>query len=111
MICTRPDISYELNIASRTLENPFESDIIRVKRIFQILACYSNADLGGDKMTGRSITGIVCLYSGGAISWFNIRQCPVSISTTEAEIIAASEGTQEIIRLKRLLQETADYKE
>ncbi|KAJ8884183.1 hypothetical protein PR048_016040 [Dryococelus australis] len=114
----------------RTHENPFESDIIRVKSIFsylngtpeleifykneckkRILEFYSDADLGGDKKAGRSTTGSVYLYSRGAISWFIKRQCSVSISTTKAEIIAASEGTREMLWLEILLQEMADYKE
>ncbi|KAJ8879565.1 hypothetical protein PR048_020173 [Dryococelus australis] len=34
LICTKPYISYANNIASGTLENPSESDIIRAKQIY-----------------------------------------------------------------------------
>ena len=118
----RPDISYAVGVASRTLENPSPDDFVRVKRIFRylqgtannrlvykpgykegVIECYSDADHGGDQSTGRSTTGVVCLHAGGAISWQSQRQASVAISTTEAEIVAASEAAREIVWLKRLL--------
>ncbi|KAG5894302.1 hypothetical protein JTB14_015542 [Gonioctena quinquepunctata] len=56
------------------------------------LKTFSNADHGGDDTTGRSTTGVLSMYADGAIS-------SVAISTTEAEIVAAS------VRLKRLFEE------
>lgn len=124
MTGTRPDISYAVGVASRCLENPTRSDITQVKRIFRYLRgtmdfgivykaqvdknsfmCYSDADHAGDKSSGRSTTGVVCIYSGGAVSWLSQRQVSVAISTTEAEIVAASEAAREVIWLKRLLND------
>ena len=34
---TRPDIAYAVGVASRSLENPTEDDIVKVKRIFRYL--------------------------------------------------------------------------
>ena len=34
MVSTRPDIAYAVGVASRTLENPSEEDVVQVKRIF-----------------------------------------------------------------------------
>ena len=45
------------------------------------------------------------MYSGGAISWLSQRQVSVAISTTEAEIVAASEAAHEVVWLKRLLND------
>ena len=103
-------------MASRNLENPTERDVIRVKRILRYLrgttdhilaykpnqgkgnlVCYSDADHGGDLGTGRSTSGVLCLYSSAPISWMSQRQASVAISTTEAEIVAASEAAREII--------------
>jgi hypothetical protein len=119
---SRPDIAYAVGIASRNLDNPSPEDFVKVKRIFRylsgtankglvyrpefksgIIESYSDADHGGDLESGRSTTGVVCLYAGGAISWLSQKQTSVAISTTEAEIVAASEGAREIVWIKRLL--------
>lgn len=118
---TRPDISYAVGVASRNLAAPSKKDIALVKRIFRYLKgtqcnglcytktaslrlnCYSDADHAGDESTARSTSGMVCMLSGAAISWRSQLQPTVSISSTEAEIIAASETAQEIIWLKLLL--------
>ena len=101
---TRPDISYAVGVVSRKLENLTKADVTQVKTIFRCLrdttdvgivykpqqnrktlVCYSDADHGGDKTSGRSTTGVICVYSGRAISWLSQRQMSVAISTTEAE--------------------------
>ena len=126
MLGTRPDLAYSIGFASRTLENPNNEDIVRVKRIFRyiagtltygityksvqkrILKIYSDADFGGCSKTGRSTSGVLSMYAGGAISWLSQRQVIVATSTTEAELIAASEATKEGIWLKRLFEEIVD---
>ncbi|GBO18246.1 Retrovirus-related Pol polyprotein from transposon TNT 1-94 [Araneus ventricosus] len=121
MIGTRPDLAYCVGVLSRHLENPPTEDWMTVKRVLRYIAgsydkgivykhkykqglleCYTDADFGGCKASGRSTSGIVILYSGGAISWFSQRQSVAATSTTEAEIIAANECCREIIWLKRL---------
>jgi len=87
MTGTRPDIAYAVSIVSGSMENPTKSDVTQVKSIFRYLKgttdigivyrpqddsntleCYIDADHGGDKVSGRSTSGVMCLYSGGAIS-------------------------------------------
>ncbi|KAG5899309.1 hypothetical protein JTB14_029262 [Gonioctena quinquepunctata] len=75
------------------------------------LEAYCDADYGGDLNTRRSRTGIVCKYSAGAITWASQKQKSVVLSTTEAEYVAASEGTKEVIWLIRLLNEFAQHSE
>ncbi|CAA9994716.1 unnamed protein product [Nesidiocoris tenuis] len=130
MVGTRPDIAYAVRVVSRKLENPTDHDWTRVKRIIRylkgtldtgivytkghesgILRTFSDADHGGDETTGRSTSGVVSLYAGGAVSWISQRQCSVAISTTEAEVVAASEGAREMIWLKRLVAELTELKQ
>jgi len=118
---TRPDLAYSVGYLSRVLDKPMAEDVIRVKRVFRYLAgtinkgivyksdsspgsleCYSDADFGGCTTTGRSTSGVVVLHAGGAISWLSQRQGIVATSTTESEIVAATEATKEIIWLQRL---------
>ena len=51
------------------------------------------------------------IYAGGAISWCSQRQAIVATSTTEAEIVAASEAAKEVIWFSRLLQGIVNLKE
>ena len=74
----------------------------------QSLTGYNDADFAGDKGSRKSHTGVVCLHNGTAISWISQRQKYVSLSTTEAESVTASEGTKELIWLNRLFREIAD---
>lgn len=123
MLGTRPDLAYSIGFVSRSLENPTQQDVVRVKRVFRYIAgtldlgivyrrdvdrglldVYSDADFGGCTSTGRSTSGVVVRYSGGAISWMSQRQPVVATSTTEAEIIAANEGAKEAIWLSRLFR-------
>lgn len=123
MLGTRPDLAYSVGVLSRRLENSSTEDWVKVKRVFryiagsldkgitykhkykpEILECYSDADFGGCQTTGRSTSGVVVLYGGGTVSWFSQRQTIVATSTTEAEIIAASECSREVIWLKQLFR-------
>lgn len=124
MLGTRPDLAYSVGFLSRSLENPSIEDVIRIKRVFRYIAgtadqgitykfnvdkgnleCYSDADFGGCTNTGRSTTGVVVIYAGGAISWLSQRQAMVATSTTEAEIVAANETSKEVIWLTRLFKD------
>jgi hypothetical protein len=56
---------------------------------------------GGNRPDRRSTSGYVYLIGGTALSWSSTRQKSVSLSTTEAEYIASSGATQELIWLRR----------
>ena len=128
MTSTRPDIAFAVSVVSRKLESPSKTDVLRVKRIFRYLKgtaelgitykpgvkdeliSFSDAYHGGDDTTGRSTTGVLCMYTGGAISWYSQLQTSVAISTTEAELVAASEAAREMVWLKRLFEEITTLK-
>lgn len=125
MVGTRPDIAYAVGVVSRTLDNPTNTNVLQVKRIFRYLKgtvetglefkknekrlmCYSDADHGGDNLSGCSTSGLICMFAGSAISWRSVKQTSVALSSTEAEIVAASEACREMIWLKRLFKNLSD---
>lgn len=128
MVGTRPDIAYAVGVASRKLESPSKEDWLGVKRILRyvkgtysygikygqhkpgILEAFSDADHGGDRETSRSTTGVACRYAGGVISWLSQRQASVAISTTEAELVAASEAARELVWLTRVMKVLTELK-
>ena len=65
-----------------------------------------DSDWAADKDTRRSQTGYVLMLNGGAISWRSLRQDSVSLSTIEAEYIAASQCGQEVVYLREILRES-----
>ena len=66
---------------------------------------YTDADMACDLDNRKSTTGYFFTFSGGAISWQSKLQKCVTLSTTEAEYIAATEAGKEMVWLKQFLQE------
>jgi hypothetical protein len=69
------------------------------------LVGYCDASFASDVNTRRSVTGYTFLLSGCCVTWFAGRQASVSLSTTEAEYVALSDGCKEAVWLRRLLSE------
>lgn len=118
MTAIRRDIAFAVSKTARAFHQPSISDWNNVKRIFKYLkgtANYdmtyrglkvqSNADFAGDVKTRRSTSEVVALYAEGAVSWSSKLQRSVAFSTTEAEIITASEAIKEAVWLNRLIHE------
>lgn len=121
--CTRPDISMAVNMLSRFNKDPRKEHWSAVKRVFRYLKgtlstrlcyrketnidflAYSDADWANDVNERKSTTGYVTLFQGGAISWSSKRQPTVALSSTEAEYMALSAVTQEVIWLRSLSEE------
>ncbi len=61
----------------------------------KVLHCFSDADFAGDQNSRKSRSGCLCLFAGGAISWFSKKQNCISLSTTEAEYVATSEAAKQ----------------
>lgn len=123
-IVSRPDIMYAVGNVSRYLIKHNVEHWNAVKKIIKYVSntrdfgiCYkrnkdtsglvgfSDADFAGDVNTRRSTTGYVFKYNGSPITWCSQRQQTVSLSTTEAEYIAASAATKEAIWLRYLLKD------
>jgi hypothetical protein len=119
---TRLDITFAVNKAARVMDTPAEKNWNEVKCIFRYLQSTSNyglrytrgsgelkvcgdADFVGDKGTRRTTTGVIAICAVGAVSWTIRQQKTIAFTTTEAEIIAASEGAKELVWLRLLLSE------
>ena len=118
---TRPDIAYAVHQAARHSESPTQKDLTACKRILRYLSTtpnlgitygaegpseltgYVDADWAEDVESRRSTTGYAFKLNGGAISWCSRRQQLVTLSSTEAEYVAAAEAGKEVLHLRSLL--------
>ena len=118
MICTRLDIAYVVGVVSQYMSNPGKKHWEAVKGVMRYLngtkelcicfgnkeACvlgYTDADYAGNMDKRRSTSGYVFIFAGGVVSWQSCLQNCMSMSTTKAEYIVASEACKEVIWLAR----------
>jgi hypothetical protein len=120
--CTRPDISFAVNLLARFSSSPTKRHWNGIKHIFRYLRgtidlglFYSNsskegligyADAGylSDPHKARSQTGYVFLNGGTAISWRSQKQTLVATSSNHAEVIALHEASRECVWLRSMTQ-------
>ena len=125
LTCTRPDISFAVGKISRYMEEPKSSHWKAAKRIlryvkgtadlgmlyprgtnqFAKLAGFSDSDWCGDSDDRRSTTGFVFYFGPTAFTWQSRKQPIVTLSTCEAEYVAASACVNHTIWLRNLLED------
>lgn len=125
MVCTRPDLSYVVSVVSRYMHNPGKDHWEAVKWILRYVkgtagkglvfdraktttgnvVGFVDSDYAEDLDRRRSISGYIFTLCGGAISWKASLQSIASLSTTEAEYVAATEGVKEATWLRGLVTE------
>ncbi|WVZ01079.1 hypothetical protein V8G54_027148 [Vigna mungo] len=122
MVCTRPDIGYAVGVVSRFLSNPGKEHWEAVKWILRYLRgsakrslCfgngdlkligYSDSDMAGDVDSRKSTSGYLITFAGGAVSWQSKLQKCVTLSTAEAEYVAVTEASKEMLWMKNFLSE------
>ena len=64
-----------------------------------------DADWPADVDTRRSQTAYIFYLNGGPVSWQSKKQTTVALSTVEAEYMALSAATQELLYLRQLLSD------
>lgn len=69
------------------------------------LTAYADADWAQCTATRRSYSGYCLMLNGGAVSWKSAQQKSVASSTSEAEFVSASKASDEILWLRRVLDE------
>ena len=115
MLSTRPDIAAAVQFVSRFGADPSPQHWEVVKTIMKYVQKTKDATLTFKKQgvlqitgycdsdwqscvdTRRSNTGYVFLIGGAAVSWSSKRQRSVTLSSCEAEYVAACEATRELI--------------
>ncbi|MBP1527053.1 MAG: DDE-type integrase/transposase/recombinase [Spiroplasma ixodetis] len=118
---TRPDIALATNQLSRKQEAPEQEDWRKVRRVLNYLKGTINLGLEyegkGDMIEGfvdasfasnsqdrKSTTGYIIKFWGDTITWKSKKQGCVSTSAAEAEYVALSSCSKEIITLKDLCE-------
>ncbi len=127
---TRPDIAFAVSELSRFVSNPGSKHLAAAKRVFRylketisdgiiyhppllstlsdgfplnILWGYVDSDWAGCPDTRRSTSGFALMLNEAAVSWRSKRQPTVALSSAEAEYISGSSLVQEVIYLRKLL--------
>ena len=123
--CTRPDISFTVSQLARFNSNPGRQHWAAVKHLFRYLkstmdmklvyapdpsskelfTVFTDADHGGNKDNGRSTGAYITRIGTGAVNWSSKLQSIVTLSSTEAEYVAAVEAGKEICWMRNLLTE------
>lgn len=125
---TRPDIAASVGILSQKISKPTKTDLIEVRRIIRYLNgtknlslklsdknekgklnVYSDASWAEDSNDRKSISGFLCGFNGGIVSWCSRKQDIVSLSSMEAEYIALSESCKELKWVKMLIGSFNEY--
>ncbi|XP_060960857.1 uncharacterized mitochondrial protein AtMg00810-like [Cannabis sativa] len=121
LTASHPDISFSVGLCARYQANPKQSHLSAVKRIFKYLAgtvncglwysCDTNTSLVGYSdsdwagcIDDRKSTSGRCFYIGNnLVSWYSKKQQSISLSTAEAEYIAAGSCCTQLIWLNKML--------
>ena len=123
LTCTRPDILFAVGVISRFMKAPTSTHMKAAKRIIRYLkgtidyallysssidfklVGFSDSDFVGDIDDRKSTTSFVFFMGDCAITWSSKKQSIVTLSTCEAEYVAATSCVGHAIWLRRLLEE------
>ncbi|KAJ9560566.1 hypothetical protein OSB04_005726, partial [Centaurea solstitialis] len=123
LTASRPDIMFSTCLCARYQSKPKESHLKAVKRIFRYLkgtvnlglwypkgsgyelTGYTDADHGGCKLDRKSMIGHIQFLGDKLVSWESKNQNCVSLSTAEAEYVAAASCCSQIIWMRTQLRD------
>ncbi|KAF8755430.1 Mitochondrial protein [Rhizoctonia solani] len=115
MISTRPDIAYATGLLAQHAANPGKEHWSALLQVLQYLqgtkdlgivynrskkmelTGFVDADYAGDPHTSQSTTGWTFILAGGSIAWSSRKQPTISLSSTEAEYVAAASAARELL--------------
>ena len=122
MLGTRPDIAYAVSFLGRFVKNPSLIHWKAVKRVLRYLQetksyclrftksknlqlfAYGDSDWanGSDR---KSITGICIFHENNLVYWSSKKQSCVTLSTAEAETVAATDASKDAVWISKLISE------
>lgn len=120
---TRPDLMFVVCLLSRFMADPKEEHMLIGKRVLRYLKGtlefgvfygrsskldllgYTDSDYARDMNDRKSTSGYVFLLNGAAICWSSRKQDIVTLSSTEAEYVAATSSACHSVWLKGILKE------
>jgi hypothetical protein len=129
LVNTRPDLAYSVSYASRFMEKLREEHMNAIKRILRYVAgtkhwgvtfsdgskgqqpClvgFSDSDMVGNPVDRKSTSGMIYFLSNNPITWQSSKQKVVTLSSCEAEYIAASAAACQGVWLVCLMGELLD---
>ena len=123
IIASRPDISYSVGVCAKYQANSKEPHMIALKRIIKyvkntadfdvwyskdtndVLVGYSNADQARNADDRKSTSGGYFYVGNNLVSWMSKKQNSISLSTAEAEYIAAGSCCTQLLQMQKLLHD------
>ena len=120
---TRPDLMFVVCLIARFMADPREEHMIAAKRVLRYLKGmmeygvfygrsstmellgYTDSDYARDTDDRKSTSGYVFMVNGAAICWSSRKQDIVTLSSTEAEYVAATSAACHCVWLRGMLQE------
>ncbi|XP_017441167.1 secreted RxLR effector protein 161-like [Vigna angularis] len=123
LTASRPDIMHNVCLYAKFQSSLKESHLTAVKRILEylkgtqslglwypngtniFLEGYSDSDFGGCKLDRKSTSGTCHLFGSSLVSWHSKKQACVTLSTTEAEYIAAGSCCTQSLWIKSQLED------
>eukprot|EP00961_Rhodomonas_salina_P076425 1026382-Rhodomonas_salina.1 len=94
-------LAYLVGTADRGITYSRPEDSAMVNKLMG----WVDSDYAADPDTRKSVTGYIVSMNNGPISWKSKRQSCVTLSSAEAEFVAASVCCQEIVYLRNLLRD------
>ncbi|KAL1190679.1 Retrovirus-related Pol polyprotein from transposon RE1 [Cardamine amara subsp. amara] len=120
---TRPDLQFVVSFLSRYMSKPTMLHLQAAKRVLRYLKgtmdfgiwyekkgkgellIYTDSDFAGDVEGRKSTSGYVVLMDRADVAWLSKKQPIVTLSTTEAEYVAASVCACQVVWFMRVLEE------
>ena len=129
LTATRPNLMHVVSLMSRFMAIPKELHLQATKSVLRYLKgtidlgilyrkrgngeliAYTDSDYAGDIGDRKSTSGYVFLLSDEGVSWSPKRQPVVTLSTTEAELVAAASCACQGVWMRRVLEKLGHFQD